>query len=130
MTYSQRLAFAVRYFKEGGSALAVGHHSRPETMYHNESLYPGMYPWLFPYGVGGFENARIVRRLDRVPHLRACLVFGDRRFQFDRSFSYVAFSHSQVRNGTASGYLLTKCSNFRDVADKILSLDPLALDAI
>ncbi|KAI9068051.1 hypothetical protein FKP32DRAFT_1562501, partial [Trametes sanguinea] len=56
MTYSQRLAYAIRYFDAGGRALGVGHVDEPQSMYHNQDLYPGMYPWLYPYGLGGFEN--------------------------------------------------------------------------
>ncbi|KAI9068050.1 hypothetical protein FKP32DRAFT_1532027, partial [Trametes sanguinea] len=57
-------------------------------------------------------------------------VFGDRRFQFDRSFTYVAFSHEQVRASVSGGYLLTSRSNFSRVAEKILEIDVDALDAI
>ncbi|KAI0349805.1 hypothetical protein OH77DRAFT_1499389 [Trametes cingulata] len=32
MSYSQRLAYAIRYFDQGGHALGVGHEHRPETM--------------------------------------------------------------------------------------------------
>ncbi|KAI0819838.1 hypothetical protein BC628DRAFT_1289851, partial [Trametes gibbosa] len=77
MTYKQRLAYAIRYFDNGGNALGVGHEETPESMYHNENLYPGMYPWLYPYGLGGFENTQRKRRLDPVPHLRANLLYGD-----------------------------------------------------
>ncbi|KAH9858962.1 hypothetical protein C2E23DRAFT_717420, partial [Lenzites betulinus] len=55
-------------------------------------------------------------------------MYGDRRFQTDRSYSYVAYSHSQVRASTTGGYLLTKKSNFVNVADKLLSIDREALD--
>ncbi|KAI9063188.1 hypothetical protein FKP32DRAFT_1547356, partial [Trametes sanguinea] len=57
-------------------------------------------------------------------------MYADRRFQFDRSFSYVAFSHEQVRSGVTGGYLLTNKSNFSNVADKILAVDMEALDNI
>ncbi|KAI0349501.1 hypothetical protein OH77DRAFT_1413268, partial [Trametes cingulata] len=99
-------------------------------MYENPRLYPGLYPWLYPYGLGGFDNDVRSRRLDRVPHLRANLLYGDRRFQLDRSYSYVAFSHEQVRAGTSGGYLLTKKGNFAAVAEKLLTIDRCALDSI
>ncbi|KAI9058820.1 hypothetical protein FKP32DRAFT_1553306, partial [Trametes sanguinea] len=57
-------------------------------------------------------------------------MYGDRRFQQDRSFAYVAFSHEQVRACVSGGYLLTNKSNFSQVADKILQVDMDALDDI
>ncbi|KAI9061411.1 hypothetical protein FKP32DRAFT_1539089, partial [Trametes sanguinea] len=57
-------------------------------------------------------------------------MYADRRFQRDRSFSFVAFSHDQVRSGTSGGYLLTNRGNFSNVAEKLLSIDRTALDAI
>ncbi|KAI0643358.1 hypothetical protein C8Q79DRAFT_1074565, partial [Trametes meyenii] len=84
MTYQQRLAYAVRYFQQGGSALGVGHDPQPQSIYNNENLYPGMYPWLYPYGIGGFENSKRKRRLDRLTHVRANLRMGGARFQTDR----------------------------------------------
>ncbi|KAI9069923.1 hypothetical protein FKP32DRAFT_1558770, partial [Trametes sanguinea] len=57
-------------------------------------------------------------------------MYGDRRFQYDRTYSYVAFSQEQVRNSTSGGYLLTSRGNFPDVAEKILSVDMTALDSI
>ncbi len=130
MSYKQRLAYAIRYFDSGGHALGVGHEERPQSMYHNTGLFPGMYPWLYPYGLGGFENSRSIRRLDRVPHLRCNFLYADRRFQRDRSYAYVAFSHEQVRAGTSGGYLLTNKGNFDRVAEKLLSVDRDALDSI
>ncbi|KAI9063189.1 hypothetical protein FKP32DRAFT_1572551, partial [Trametes sanguinea] len=56
MSYTERLAYAVRYFDSGGRALGLGHEQEPQSIYHNVDLYPGMYPWLYPYGLGGFEN--------------------------------------------------------------------------
>ncbi|KAI0827369.1 hypothetical protein BC628DRAFT_1295626, partial [Trametes gibbosa] len=57
-------------------------------------------------------------------------LYGDRRFQKDRSYVYVAYSHSQIRASTTGGYLLTRKSNFVNVADKVLSIDKEALDRL
>ncbi|RDX51841.1 hypothetical protein OH76DRAFT_1346286, partial [Lentinus brumalis] len=56
MTYEAKLATAIRHFDTGGRALAYGHDQQPESMYHNADLYPRMFPWLYPYGLGGFGN--------------------------------------------------------------------------
>ncbi|EPT00897.1 hypothetical protein FOMPIDRAFT_47466, partial [Fomitopsis schrenkii] len=56
MSYDARLAAAVKHFTSGEPMLAVGHDSTPASMYGNSDLYLGLFPWLYPYGEGGFEN--------------------------------------------------------------------------
>ncbi len=46
-------SLATCYFKGDNGVLAVGHAEAPEFIYKNTSLYPSMFPWLFPYGKGG-----------------------------------------------------------------------------
>ncbi|EIW54747.1 uncharacterized protein TRAVEDRAFT_39269 [Trametes versicolor FP-101664 SS1] len=84
MSYDAKIALAIRHLDEGHAALAYGHNTIPESIYHNSALFPGMFPWLYPFGRGGFENELIVTRLDRVEHIRASLLYHDRRFQTDR----------------------------------------------
>ncbi|KAH9852839.1 hypothetical protein C2E23DRAFT_729824, partial [Lenzites betulinus] len=89
-----------------------------------------MFPWLFPYGLGGFENEFIVTRLHRSEHIRALLLHGDRRFERDRCFVFIAFNHEQIRASASGGYLLTTKNNFTAVSHKIMNIDRAALDAI
>ncbi|KAI1792868.1 hypothetical protein LXA43DRAFT_972217 [Ganoderma leucocontextum] len=50
-------AAAVRHIKDkGGAYLEVPHGPRPVNEFCNPSLLPQIYPCLFPYGVGGFED--------------------------------------------------------------------------
>ncbi|KZT05075.1 uncharacterized protein LAESUDRAFT_656492, partial [Laetiporus sulphureus 93-53] len=56
MSYQARIATALSFFSGGGGVLGVGHSGTPESIYHNPRLFPGMFPWLFPYGLGGFDN--------------------------------------------------------------------------
>lgn len=130
MSSKQRLALSIKYFDRGGKALSVGHEANPESIYHNSRLYPTLFPWLYPYGLGGFENSRIRRRLDRVTHIRCNLMYGDRRFQTDGTFSYIAYNHEQIRRSSSGGYLLTNRKNFPSVVDKLLSIKAEALDRI
>ncbi|OBZ70986.1 hypothetical protein A0H81_09516, partial [Grifola frondosa] len=64
MTYQQKIAAALKHFESGGKALAYGHEPQPESIYHNPSLYPGVFPWLFLYGRGAFENGCIHMKLE------------------------------------------------------------------
>ncbi|KAL6300743.1 hypothetical protein BKA93DRAFT_739884, partial [Sparassis latifolia] len=74
MSYREKIATAVKYFQSGGKVLAYGRDAAPATMYHNPQLYPGMFPWLFPYGLEGLENANIDTALKRQLHLRHLLL--------------------------------------------------------
>ncbi|THU87486.1 hypothetical protein K435DRAFT_821896 [Dendrothele bispora CBS 962.96] len=53
---------ASRHVKQNyGSYVRMPHGNRPATEFNNESLFPLMYPTLFPYGLGGFGcSSRLV----------------------------------------------------------------------
>ncbi len=46
-------AIAIRHLDSGGKVLAIGQSSCLESMWNNLQLYLQMFPWLFPYGLGG-----------------------------------------------------------------------------
>ncbi|EPS95058.1 hypothetical protein FOMPIDRAFT_131116 [Fomitopsis schrenkii] len=75
MSYDARLATAVKHFSSGQPMLAIGHDGTPASMYHNSDLYPGLFPWLYPYGEGGFENNGIRTRIHRRDHIRHLLMY-------------------------------------------------------
>ncbi|RDX44585.1 hypothetical protein OH76DRAFT_1324191, partial [Lentinus brumalis] len=120
-------AYALRYFEHGGKAMAYGHEEKPESIYHNPRLYPGMFPWLYPYGLGGFDNTRMRVKLDHISHVRANLLYVDRRFQEDRCFPFIVYNQRQIKNCGHGGYLLTQKGYFDDVARKIVDIDREAL---
>ncbi len=64
---SQYNLAALRHLEQKGKMLAVGHRKAPESIYHNPQLYPKMFPWLFPYGLGGIGCLRGVKGLGLVP---------------------------------------------------------------
>ena len=39
-----------------GKFIAAGRAENPESIWKNSSLYPQMFPWLFPYGLGGIRE--------------------------------------------------------------------------
>ena len=53
MTTNTIKAMALRHFNNEGNILAVGHSKDFESMWNNPQLYLQMFPWLFPYGMGG-----------------------------------------------------------------------------
>ena len=51
-----RIAALNHFRKKSGMFIAIPHGAHPENEFNNSSLFPKMYPTLFPYGVGGFED--------------------------------------------------------------------------
>ncbi|RDX51842.1 hypothetical protein OH76DRAFT_1346514, partial [Lentinus brumalis] len=68
--------------------------------------------------------------LRTAPHVRALLLYADRRFQTDRCFPFIVFNQNQIRSSAQGGYLLTARKNFGLVADKILAVNRDALDSL
>jgi hypothetical protein len=52
-------AKTLEHLKNKGQTLGFGHSSSPQSMFNNIQLFPQMFPWLFPYGLGGLAMASI-----------------------------------------------------------------------
>ncbi|KAJ2912050.1 hypothetical protein MD484_g8362, partial [Candolleomyces efflorescens] len=130
MTPSQRRAGALQHLKNGGSMLAVGHDSKPQSIYDNPSLYPAMFPWLFPYGLGGVGQEVHAGIISREKHVRWLLMYHDKRFQRDAAFIIVSFNHQLIREGTTGSFMLVKRNNFDKVAETIQRISPYILSNI
>ncbi|KAH7871985.1 uncharacterized protein C8R40DRAFT_1162343 [Lentinula edodes] len=57
-TVNELRAAAMRHIKKGGSYVEISHESNPVNEFFNPSMFPMIYPTLFPYGIGGFEDYR------------------------------------------------------------------------
>ena len=81
----------------------------------------GCFPWLFPYGKGGFE---VFRRQD-VPyemHARWTMTYADKRFRRDERFVFQVFGVVQKRLICRSAALQVKRASYRGVETALLSL--------
>ena len=101
------------YLNNGGKMLAVGHSSQLASIYNNPQYYPQMFPWLFPYGVGGIGSTA----LSDVAHKRFLLMYHDKRFQKDVYFPFVAFSHSQIKSCSSGAFIMAERNNFHDITN-------------
>ena len=122
-TVDEIKGMALRHFNSNGKALAIDGDPNPQSIYRNLHLYPQMFPWLFPYGMGGIGSTD----LSDIAHKWHLLMYHDKRFQMDPCFPFVAFSHEQVKNATTGGYLLADKAKFDDICKWLLSLDPEVL---
>lgn len=49
-------AAALQHVKCGGGYIQISHNSKPVNEFFNVELFLMIYPTLFPYGIGGFED--------------------------------------------------------------------------
>jgi hypothetical protein len=56
-------AAALRHVKRGGGYVKIPHDPTPVNEFFNPTLFPLIYPTLFLYGIGGFEDKRRPRPL-------------------------------------------------------------------
>ena len=61
-------AMAAKHLDDGGKVLAIGHSKEPQSIWKNPKLYPQMFPWLFPYGLGGIGHERQKHKLSDAEH--------------------------------------------------------------
>lgn len=117
---------AAQHFKANHGILAIGHAKHPESIYDNPRLYPSMFPWLFPYGLGGMGSTDL---LDKA-YKKWLLMYHDKRFQTDIAFPFVAFSHEQIKASTTGRFLLASKDKFFDISERLLRVDEAVLESL
>ena len=84
------------------------------------SVISQMFPWLFPYGIGGVGS---VGGISENQHKKWLLMYHDKRFQVDQDFPFIAFSHEQITTASSQSFLLANKKVFDDIKQRILHLD-------
>ncbi|KAJ7122508.1 hypothetical protein C8R43DRAFT_1090758 [Mycena crocata] len=121
---SQIKAVALQHLTNKGSMLGIGRADDPESMYHNVTAYPGMFPWLFPYGKGGIGHSEHRHKVGDMTRKRNLLMYHDKRFQTDTYFPMVAFNHEQLKGSAQGSKIVVKRSKFEDISQRLLSMNP------
>ncbi|KAH7917508.1 hypothetical protein BV22DRAFT_1108556 [Leucogyrophana mollusca] len=71
---NQLKAAALRHIKrDGGGYVEIPHGSSPVNEFFNPSLFPMIYPTLYPYGLGGFEHPARTAKLSMKKHIPGAL---------------------------------------------------------
>ncbi|KAJ3559087.1 hypothetical protein NM688_g550 [Phlebia brevispora] len=130
LSCDQRKLKIAEHLRLGRGVLAYGSHNEPELIFHNPRMYPGLFPWLFPYGLGGFENELQTRAVPMRTHIKYLLAYHDGRFQRDEYFPFLLFNQEQIRECSYGGYSLVHKGNFRKITEKILNLEVDALASL
>jgi hypothetical protein len=110
---------ALKHWNNRGGALAISHDASSQSIYNNPGLYPQIFPWLFPFSLGGIGATKLTEKAHKC-HL---LMYHDKCFQRDVAFPFVAFSHQQVKASTTGGFLLAETHKFDDIAQRLLSVN-------
>lgn len=127
MSINALKARALRHLDNEGRTLGVGQDDKPQTMYDNPQAYPQMFPWLFPYGLGGIGQSRHKGKFSEKRHKRHLLMYHDKRFQTDIYFPIIAFNHEQMKGGTSGSFLMAKRQKFGEISDRLLGVNSAVL---
>lgn len=124
-------AAAVRHVKKkGGGYIEVPHDPKPVDEFFNPDMFPMIYPTLFPYGIGGFEDCNRSTKLSMKRHIKHLFSLRDRRFQEHYSFLFTAFNILQRRAVLLHSSLKVKRSNFDSIAADFASVSPEAVHVV
>jgi len=116
----------LKHWNNGSGALAVSHSAKSKSIYNNLGLYPQAFLWLFPYGLGGIGTTVLSNKA----HKCFLLMYHNKRFQYNVTFPFIAFSHLQMKAAISAGFLLADSSKFHDITNRLLSVDQEILASI
>jgi len=92
--------------------------------YHNPDLVPGMYPTLFPLGIGGFEDKNRETPIQFSKQAEYYLDLPDRSFRYHHSYIFVILNMIQRRTAHLHTHLTVKKKHFESVAKKLSTISP------
>ena len=124
-------AAAIRHIKKkGGGYVEIPHDPTPVNEFLNPDLFPMIYPTLFPYGIGGFENTQRTTRVSMKRHVKHLFNLSDRRFQEHYSFLFTVFNILQRRQILLHSSLKVKRQKFESVAHSFAHVSPEAVHRV
>ncbi|THU91669.1 hypothetical protein K435DRAFT_673613, partial [Dendrothele bispora CBS 962.96] len=101
--------------------------NKPISEYFNPSLFPGMYPTLFPYGICGFEDERRNPKLSLELQAEYLLDLDGGLFRMHWSFIFVVFNLIQRRKVHFQTHLAVGRKNFHKIANQIINISSTIL---
>ncbi|KAK0437113.1 uncharacterized protein EV420DRAFT_1280878 [Desarmillaria tabescens] len=113
--------------KRGGGYIELTHDPSPTDKFNNPLLFPMIYPTLFLYGVGGFEEPSRRMSLLLCSQVKHFFNLNDTRFQEHYSFLFSAFNMLQRREMLLHTSLKVKRKSFTSVARSFATVSPEAL---
>ena len=124
-------AAAVRHIKnKGGGYIQIPHDPEPVNEFLNPTLFPLIYPTLFPYGLGGFEDRLRSEPLSMKRHVKHLFNLADRCFQEHYSFLFTAFNILQRRKMLLHTSLKVKRESFPAIASNFAAISSSAVHCV
>ncbi|KAF9033428.1 hypothetical protein BDZ89DRAFT_904877, partial [Hymenopellis radicata] len=102
----------------------------PVTDYNNPELFPGMFPTLFPYGIGGFDDPNRKVALSFHNQANYYLDLYDRSFRYHHSFIFVAMNVIQRHQINLHTHFAVQSNRFDSVSGIIENIRPETLRAV
>ena len=125
---NQLRAAAVRHAKTRNRPFVqMAHGPRPVNEFFNVNLFPALYPTLFPYGCGGFEDRDRGKPISLKEHVKHLFSLRDKRFQTHYSFLFTAFNILQRRALLLGSSLKVKKASFAQFAKSFASVSSEAV---
>jgi hypothetical protein len=119
---------AVHHVKEKGRGyIEIPHGLKPVNEFFNPDLFLMIYPTLYLYGIGGFEDHHREVPVSLKRHVKHLFNMSDRRFQEHHSFMFTVFNILQRRAILLHTSLKVKAQNFDSVA---ATLNTISADTI
>ncbi|KAF8235211.1 hypothetical protein L208DRAFT_1258028, partial [Tricholoma matsutake] len=110
--------------------LVIHHGASAISEYNNPSLLLGMYPTLFPFGIGGFEDPARPVPVSFQQHANYCISLSDFSFKYHHSFIFVIWNIIECRMAHLQTHFTVKSSQFDSVAEKLVSVSHDSLAAV
>ena len=121
---------AKAHLLQEGRALAIGRSADPESIYGNPQMYPKVFPWLLPYGLGGIGSKNGYSSIGDLVRKQFLLLYHNKYFQKDPIFSLVVLNHEQVKSSATGSFVTCKKGNFEAITNCILSADIDSMDTV
>ena len=97
--------------------------------YNNPHLLPGMYPTLFPLGIGGAEDSTHLTKLSFQNQVPYYFDLQDRSYQYHHSYMFVTLNIIQRWAAHLHTSFAVKKNCFETVANKLVALTPDVLES-
>lgn len=98
--------------------------------YNNPSLFPGMFPTLYPFGTGGFDNPARQSPLSFQQQANYYFDIPDYDFRYHHSFLFIALNVIQRRTAHLFTSFTIKKPRFRAVASKLVALSAATVQSV
>lgn len=98
--------------------------SKAISEYQNPYLMPGMFPTLFPLGIGGFEDSKRPTPLSFGEQANYYLDLVDREFRYHHSYIFIAVNIKQRRAAHLQTHFTIQKNKFHAIAQKLIDVKP------